>query len=309
MTVSKCRPERLYYEKRNRFSATQLALAANRRAEAKHIDGEAMSIYDDAAERKAQTRKEFNAVAADYDSGPGCFAHFGRCLVEAADIVPGQHVLDIASGRGAVFFPSAERVGPTGQIVGIDFADEMVNATNEDAVRRGLIAQVRIMDAEQLEFPDGAFDHVLCGFGVMHFPNQDRALGEFLRVLKPGGRLAVSTWRVTQRSDLEAALIELDVRPPRPPGWTTEPENLSRLLARAGFSNVRVSEESQSFHYADVNEYWQTALGTGMRRVLEALDAALADRARAALAERLRPYEHHDGLYVAATALIAVADR
>jgi ubiquinone/menaquinone biosynthesis C-methylase UbiE len=268
-----------------------------------------MPIYDDAIERKAQTRKEFNAVAADYDRGPGCFAHFGRRLVEAASIVPGQRVLDIASGRGAVLFPLAVRVGPTGEIVGIDLADEMVHATNEEAVQRGFITQVRIMDAEQLEFPDGVFDRVLCGFGIMHFPNQHQALAEFRRVLKPGGRLAVSTWRVTQRSDLEAVLIELGVRLSRPPGWTTEPEDLSQLLARAGFSNVRVSEEFQSFHYADVNEYWQAAHGTGMRRVLESLDAVLANRARAALYDRLRPSQHQDGFYVAASALVAVADR
>lgn len=85
------------------------------------------------------------------------------------------------------------------------------------------------MDAEHLDFPDATFDRVLCGFGVMFFPNQNRALGEFRRVMKPGGRVAVSTWRVTQTSELDAVLSELGMTRPRQPGWTTEPADLARL--------------------------------------------------------------------------------
>jgi 2-polyprenyl-3-methyl-5-hydroxy-6-metoxy-1,4-benzoquinol methylase len=87
----------------------------------------------DAAGRKARAKTQFNTVAAEYDAGPGCFAHFGRRLVTAAEIQPGQRVLDVASGRGAVLFPCAEQVGQTGEVVGVDLADEMVRATNAEA--------------------------------------------------------------------------------------------------------------------------------------------------------------------------------
>ena len=149
-------------------------------------------MNNDREARKAQTRMQFNKAAADYDAGPGCFAHFGRRLATVANVAPGQRVLDVASGREAVLFPSAESVGPTGEVAGIDLADEMVGATNEEAGRRGLSARVRVMDAEHLDFPDALFDRVLCGFGIMFFPDQPRALGEFRRVLKPGGRLGLS---------------------------------------------------------------------------------------------------------------------
>src|SRR5262249_3356453 len=153
-------------------------------------------------------KTQFNTVAAEYDAGPGCFAHFGRRLVTAAEIQPGQRVLDVACGRGAVLFPCAERVGQTGQAIGVDLADEMVRATNEAAARRGITARSLVMDAEHLDFPDATFDRVLCGFGIMFFPNQIQALDEFRRVMKPGGRLAVSTWRVTQNSEIHAAMAE-----------------------------------------------------------------------------------------------------
>ncbi len=94
----------------------------------------------DASNRKARAKTQFNTVAAEYDAGPGCFAHFGRRLVTAGEIQPGQRVLDVASGRGAVLFPCVERVGQTGEVVGVDLADEMVRATNVEASQRGISA-------------------------------------------------------------------------------------------------------------------------------------------------------------------------
>jgi len=268
-----------------------------------------MHMSADHAERKVQTTAQFNAIVADYDAGPGCFAHYGRRLVSVAGIEPGQHVLDVATGRGAVLFPAAEQVGQTGDIVGIDLADEMARAANEEAARRGLQARVRVMDAEHLKFPDATFDYVLCGFGIMFFPDRERALGEFRRVLKPDGRLAVSTWRIDQTSEIKAVLTELGMKPPGQPGWITEPDELSRLLTRASFTSVRVLADSQSFRYIDVDEYWRQARGTGFRRVLDALDAVQTERVRGALAERIRPHQRPDGIYLPAMALLAVANR
>lgn len=127
-------------------------------------------MNDDAAARKARAKTQFNTVAIEYDAGPGCFAHFGRRLVSAAEIQPGQRVLDVASGRGAVLFPCAEQVGKAGEVIGVDLADEMVRATNEEGARRGMSGRVQVMDAEHLDFPDGTFDRVLCGFWIMFFP-------------------------------------------------------------------------------------------------------------------------------------------
>ena len=123
---------------------------------------------DEKAQETA-TKALFNKVSPDYDSGPGYFAYFGRRLVELADIRVGACVLDIASGRGAVLFPAAARVGTGGEVVGIDLADAMARATSGEAARRGLNARVSVMDAEELTFPDESFDYVTCGFGMMFF--------------------------------------------------------------------------------------------------------------------------------------------
>jgi ubiquinone/menaquinone biosynthesis C-methylase UbiE len=117
-------------------------------------------MSNDQEARKAQTKTFFNTLSSDYDSGAGCFAHFGRRLVEVAGIDAGACVLDIASGRGAVLFPAAERVGAGGEVVGVDLANAMAHAASEEAARRGLKAHVSVMDAEELTFPDEVFDFV-----------------------------------------------------------------------------------------------------------------------------------------------------
>src|SRR5687768_2510098 len=97
---------------------------------------------DDALTRKTEAAASFNSRAADFDP-QGLFAHFGRRLVEVVGIEPGQHVLDVATGRGAVLFPAIERVGTAGDAVGIDIAEAMVQAANEEAASRGWGSPVR----------------------------------------------------------------------------------------------------------------------------------------------------------------------
>jgi ubiquinone/menaquinone biosynthesis C-methylase UbiE len=258
--------------------------------------------------RKAQTAAQFSRLAPDYDF-TGCFAHFGRRLVESVGVDQGQRVLDVASGRGAVLFPAVERVGPGGHAEGIDLAEGMVAATNADAKRRGVTARVRLMDAEHLDYPDASFDRVLCGFGIMFPPDQLRALRAFRRVLKPGGRLGVTTWREHGSFDLSQVLQGMGVGTGPNPGWITEPDALAELLTRAGFSDVQVAPDTHRFHHPDLDAYWRSAMGTGARRNIEALDAEQTVRARAALAERLEQYRQADGYHVPATALIATASR
>jgi ubiquinone/menaquinone biosynthesis C-methylase UbiE len=264
-------------------------------------------MSNDQEARKAQTKTLFNTLSPDYDAGPGCFAHFGRRLAEVADINAGARVLDIASGRGAVLFPVAERVGVGGEVVGIDLAEAMAHATNAEAASRGLNARVSVMDAEELTFPDGFFDCVTCGFGIMFFPDQDRGLAQMRRVLKPGGCLAISTWRVAQGDELHPVLKELGISPSRNPGWITEPDILEALIRRNGFTGIGVKMDSMDFRYANAEEVWQTGRGTGMRRTLDTLDATQKQRALSLFTERMKPHQRDDGFYLRATALLGVA--
>jgi ubiquinone/menaquinone biosynthesis C-methylase UbiE len=258
---------------------------------------------------KRTTSGNFNRRAAGYDPR-GTFAHYGRRLVEHTGIEAGMRVLDVATGRGAVLFPALEQVGGTGEAIGIDIAESMVQATAEEAQQRGVNVRVQVMDAEQLDFPDACFDRVLCGFGIMFFPNLSQAMSEFRRVLKPAERLGVSTWRVSQAEELRPVLQELlpDRRSDdRPSGWITEPEVLSRLLTDAGFGKVDVLADASSVHYIDVDQYLGNIRNTV--RVIDELDESQLNRVRSALIERFRRYEQPEGIRLPAVALLASASR
>jgi SAM-dependent methyltransferase len=215
----------------------------------------------------------------------------------------------VACGRGAILFPAAERVGTNGKAVGIDFSAGMVQAAQQEAERRGLTVRVLQMDAEQLDFPDASFNRVLCGFGMMFLPNQQAALSEWRRVLAPDGRLAVSTWRASESADLMAVLGSMGVVQGPPPGWITEPDDLAARLSGAGFSDVQVRIDTATFHFADLEAYWQGGRATGYRATIDGMDEAQATQARAALAERLRHYQQEDGYHVPASALLGTASR
>lgn len=103
--------------------------------------------------------------------------------------------MDVATGKGAVLFPLAERVGHSGKVVGVDISKQMLAETSIAVQKRDIHwIDLVYMDAEQLDFPDNSFDAIFYGFALFFFPSMSKALSEFKRVLKPNGFLAVSTW-------------------------------------------------------------------------------------------------------------------
>lgn len=241
-------------------------------------------------EQKRETSGVFGRGAATYDQvGPRFFSHFGRRLVELAQIQSGAKVLDVATGRGAVLFPAAETVGSQGHVTGIDLSKEMVEETGREIERVNLHnAEIRLMDAEHLEFPDESFDIIFCSFAIFFFPQLDRALSEMKRVLKTDGRLAVSTWGpIDERSKWFRDLVESYLPSPQPekelkpdprgeakPIFNT-PEGLADVLASAGFTNVEIVSESKEFSYRDEDEFWATLWSHGARKTLEAIEKKL----------------------------------
>lgn len=115
-------------------------------------------------------------------------------MLEMTALASGERVLDVACGTGLVTFRAAEAVGPTGHVAASDISEDMVAAVAATAAARGLVGDFRRMDAEVLEFPDGGFDAVVCGLGLMYVAEPLNALREMRRVLRPGGRACAAVW-------------------------------------------------------------------------------------------------------------------
>jgi ubiquinone/menaquinone biosynthesis C-methylase UbiE len=247
-------------------------------------------------ERKKQVQKIFDGAAPVYDQiGPQFFSHYGRRLVEVTEIPAGSRVLDVATGRGAVLFPAAEGVGPEGEIIGIDLSETMVQETARkiNQLKLSKVMEVRQMDAEYLDFPDDSFDYVLCGFAIFFFPQLWQALGEFRRVLKPGGTVCVSTFDESF-GDEWVWLYDIvdELFPPEPEEQESEPEpepdskaqpvfntteGLQEILEKAGFGAIRIISECRDFIYATEEEFWSSLWSHGFRRILERIDNEMGE--------------------------------
>ena len=217
----------------------------------------------------------FGRAAPVYDSVIPFFARFGGRLVELADLRPGEAVLDLGSGRGATLVPAAQRVGPSGRVVGVDLSGEMVALLSAEVERRGLgNARVRRMDAEALEVEAGSFDVALSSF-VLHILPQPEAAAAGLRgALRPGGRVAASapTGGGPQWDFLMRLFREFMPRAVHPIPMPVRTDfDLAALLVSSGLDVVHSVEEELAFVFADEQAWWEWAWSAGMRAFFEAL--------------------------------------
>jgi ubiquinone/menaquinone biosynthesis C-methylase UbiE len=196
---------------------------------------------------KSLEHQGWNERAAVYDAYTGSFTSYAiDPLLAAAEIGPGQLVLDVCCGTGLVAAAAARR---RAVVTGIDFAEEMIKA----AQAKGLMAEFRMGDAEALPFESGIFDRVVCNFGHYHLPEPDRAILEAARVLRRGGRYAFTTWRGPDASPLFRIIPEVvqaygttDVGlPPGPPPFRlADRAESTRVMQAAGFVGIAFADVS-----------------------------------------------------------------
>ena len=141
-------------------------------------------------------------------------------LVKHANVRAGQEVLDVACGTGVVAI-TASRLGA--RVRGLDLTPELLERARENARIAGAEIAFAEGDVEAMPFPDATFDVVLSQFGHMFAPRPDVALGEMLRVLKPGGTIAFSTWPPELLIGSSFRLVG-SYMPPPPPGVSPPPQ-------------------------------------------------------------------------------------
>ena len=136
---------------------------------------------------------------------PALFLEWTPRMADAARVEGGQRVLDVACGTGVLARALVERVGPRGSVVGLDINEGMLAV----ARRKGPAIEWRQGAAEALPFADAGFDTVVSQFALMFFQDRRKAIGEMLRVLRPGGRLAVAVWDSLDRTPGYKVFVDL----------------------------------------------------------------------------------------------------
>lgn len=204
-----------------------------------------------------------NEAAAGYDCAfAHVTTHFVPLLLRAARVAPGMRVLDVATGTGLAAEAALGIVGATGYVTAADLSSAMV----EKARRRlGKAPNVSVVveDGQALSFSNESFDAVICSLGLMFFPDPLRGLTQFHRVLRPGGRAAVSVNTVPERSYITRINLAIARHVPSLTEAAArvfslgDETKLKSLLESADFRNVEIATEMHRFVLPSFDAYFE----------------------------------------------------
>src|SRR5690349_22361328 len=235
------------------------------------------------AKRKAEAT--YNAAAEHFDDLT-YWDVAGRRTVERLNLKPGLMVLDVGCGTGASALPAAEAVGETGKVIGVDLAENQLKRARIKAAQRQLQnVEFRVGDMTNLGFPDNHFDAVVSVFSVFFVPDMEGLVRELWRMVKPGGKLAITTWGERYFAPVYSIWREA-IQTERPDLYTafnpwdriSLPEQVSELLQTSGVPNAEIVPENGSQALRTPEDWWTIVLGQGMRATVDAMDAATVGR-------------------------------
>ena len=140
---------------------------------------------------------------------PTLFGPWAAHLIQAADPRPGERILDVGCGTGIVSRMVAARLGRRAAVTGVDLSPNMLEVAHAAAAREGVAVEWRQGRAEELPFPDGSFDLVLCQFALMFFADRPAALAQMRRVVRGTGRVVLHVWQGLDRHPFYRTLHEV----------------------------------------------------------------------------------------------------
>jgi ubiquinone/menaquinone biosynthesis C-methylase UbiE len=224
----------------------------------------------------------WDKVASNFGKkGPKYWDDFGSRLVELSSIIRGGSVLDIGMGRGASLFPTVDKVGKDGYVIGIDSSEIMVSETYKDILSRNICnAEVKKMNAQYLEFEKNAFDNVICGFGFGYILLSENKLNGIMRVLKNGGEAGFSIWGIQEDQKWLTDIINKYLPPVKEnksigkadiPKFDTV-EDIVKIFHDLGFKKVKVHQENVNVIYKDKDEWWQEMWTNAVRVIFEQIE-------------------------------------
>jgi len=226
----------------------------------------------------------------------------GAAIIERLDLAEDQQHLDIAAGTGEPGLSIAKLL-PQGRVVLTDLAAEMLDVATRRARAQGITnIETTVRSADDLPFRDAAFDSVSVRLGYMFFPDPAEATAEFVRVLKPGGRLCSAVWVKPEQNPwtaiaLQAVATETEMAPPDPnePSMfrCAAPGYVSALYQGAGLRDVAEWDVGVEFVTRSAEEYWEVISEhvSPVAAALQQVDEPARQRIRAHAIARVSAFE------------------
>jgi ubiquinone/menaquinone biosynthesis C-methylase UbiE len=238
-------------------------------------------------------------------------------MLEAAELGPGDHVLDIAAGTADQSIFAARIVGPSGSILATDISAEMLNIAARVVQQEGLTnITTRVMNAEQLDLQDNAFDAVICRLALMLIPNLQQALREIRRVLKPGRKLAALVWSAPENNplfSLPLAILSKHARGASShlpnPFALSDPTVFGRELTEAGFYEVITRALPFQSHYTSLDAFLQSTATRLTAGVIGPLRKPEQQQLLGEVRQALSKFEGSHGLVAPAELLLGVGSK
>jgi SAM-dependent methyltransferase len=244
-----------------------------------------------------------------------------RLLFEAADIQPGQRIVDVGCGCGDTTLEAAVMAGPSGAALGVDISQAMLGRARERSAGSGLNAEFQLVDATVHDFSAISADWLISRFGVMFFANPALTFSNLRRGLKPGGRLAFVCWQEPKKNPwLMLPFQAMRGRVPPPPERGPEdpgpfsfadPERLRGILDAAGFVDVGIEARSLQLDTAigqGIEMALRTALEIGpVSRALDGQPEDIYAAAEADIRTALQPYIKGETVLLGASVWIVTA--
>ncbi len=265
----------------------------------------------DPDEIRAGVRDRWERSAAGWRAGNARFqaATIGvsHWLVDAIAPQPGHRVLELAAGIGETGFLAAELIAPGGTLICSDGAEPMLDQARERATELGVTnVEFTPIELEWIDQPTASLDAVLCRWGYMFALDVEAALREARRVLRPGGRIAFSTWAEPARNPTNAIPREVlydagltdSVSVTGPDMFALrDPECLCTLLEDAGFAEIEVTELELTFPFADAQGVWDATyeLSRGFADLVTTLNERQLVDLRERFAAAFASYAEPDG--------------
>jgi SAM-dependent methyltransferase len=228
-------------------------------------------------------------------------APFSRRMLTATALVPGERVLDVGCGNGAVSIEAARAVGPAGQVTGLDLSAPMLEVARRRAEEQGIDIDFRQGDAQTVSY-DQPFDVVVSRFGMMFFDDPEAAFANLAKATRPGGRLCFVCWREMLANEWIAVpamamvahvgIPELPEAGAPGPFALADAERTKGLLQSAGWSVVTVEDHTDAMPMGrDPEDVVAFMLSDEMgRRFVEGKDPEAVKAGIEATVEALRPY-------------------